>query len=61
MADAEEAGEEPAAFVRASIVNPDEHVANGYSAGIMPKNYGETLTPKEIDDLVNLLTRVEDS
>jgi cytochrome c oxidase subunit 2 len=52
---AEEQGEEPEAFVEESIVDPDAFVAKGYSAGTMPTNFGETLTPEEITALVTYL------
>ena len=44
------------AFVRQSIVEPDAEVAQGYSAGVMPKTYEDQLSPKQLDDLVAFLT-----
>jgi mono/diheme cytochrome c family protein len=42
-----------AAFIKESIVNPNAYIAKGpYSAGIMPGNFGTTLTPTQINDLV---------
>ena len=35
-----------------SIVDPNKDVASGYQPNIMPPNFGQTLTPKQIDDLV---------
>jgi mono/diheme cytochrome c family protein len=46
-----------AAFVRESIVDPNKDVASGYQPNIMPGNFGQTLTPKQIDDLVAFLTK----
>ena len=53
-----------AAYIRESIVDPNAYIvprpnyrqADGQS--VMPKNFGETLTPAQLDDLVAfLLTR----
>jgi cytochrome c oxidase subunit 2 len=49
---AEAAGKPPAEFVRESIVDPNAYVAPGYSAGVMPASFGESLAPAEIDALV---------
>ena len=40
-----------------SIVDPNKEIASGYQANIMPANFGQTLTPKQIDDLVAFLTK----
>jgi cytochrome c551/c552 len=40
------------AFIHESIVNPDAYIAKGYSKGIMPTNFGSSLSSKQIDDLV---------
>jgi cytochrome c oxidase subunit II len=47
-----------AAFVKESIVDPNKEVASGYSPGIMPPNYGQTLKPEEVDALAKYLTEV---
>ena len=44
-----------AAFIRESIVDPDAEIADGFSAGIMPKDYGEKLDDKQLSDLVAYL------
>ena len=44
-------------FVHESIVDPNKEIASGYQANIMPGNFGQTLTPKQIDDLVAFLTK----
>ena len=44
-----------AAMVEESIVDPNAEIAKGFSANVMPANYGEALTPKEIEDLVEYL------
>jgi cytochrome c oxidase subunit 2 len=47
-----------ATFIRESILKPDAVIAPGYQGGIMPKNYGDTLSPDELDALVTYLTKV---
>ena len=37
---------------------PDEEIAAGFQAGIMPKNYGDTLSAEELDALVKYLGEV---
>jgi cytochrome c551/c552 len=44
-----------AAFINESIVDPNAEVASGYSAGVMPQNYGEQLSQQQLDDLVAFL------
>jgi cytochrome c oxidase subunit 2 len=46
-----------AAFIRQSIVEPDAQVAQGFNKGIMPKDYGKTLSPEELDALVSYLQK----
>jgi cytochrome c551/c552 len=46
-----------AAFIKESIVNPEAEIAAGYPPGVMPSNYGQTLQPKQIDDLVAFLSQ----
>jgi len=43
-----------AAFIHESIVDPSAEVASGYQ-NIMPPDFGKSLSPKQIDDLVALL------
>jgi len=42
-------------YLKESIINPDSHLVEGFSAGIMYQNYGKDLTEGEIDDLVAFL------
>ncbi len=56
VADAKKAGEDPLAYVKESIVEPNKVVVSGYSAGVMPQTYGESLSTEEIDALVKYLT-----
>jgi mono/diheme cytochrome c family protein len=44
-----------AAFIRESIEDPNKEIAQGYQPNVMPDNFGETLTPKQLDDLVAFL------
>jgi mono/diheme cytochrome c family protein len=46
-----------AAFIRESIVNPDAEVAEGFSAGLMPKTYGDQLSDEEFANLVAFLVQ----
>jgi cytochrome c oxidase subunit II len=57
MQSAEEngAGKPPEEYVRESIVNPDAFVVEGFPDGTMPQNFGEDLTPEQIDALVKYL------
>jgi mono/diheme cytochrome c family protein len=43
-------------FTRESIKNPGAYVEKGYPANIMP-NFGQTLSAKQISDLVDYLTK----
>ena len=53
---AKQAGRPVDEFVRESIVEPDAVIASGYSAGVMPKTYGESLSGEELTALVQYLT-----
>jgi mono/diheme cytochrome c family protein len=44
-----------AEFIYTSIVDPNAEVAEGFSEGIMPQNYGEQLDGQELADLVAFL------
>jgi mono/diheme cytochrome c family protein len=46
-----------AAAITEMIVEPNAEVLKGYPANVMPQNFGETLTPKEIEDLVQYLVK----
>ncbi len=47
-----------AAFIRDAITKPDDAIAPGFQGGIMPKNYGDTLSAEELDALVTYLGEV---
>jgi mono/diheme cytochrome c family protein len=44
-----------AAMVHESIVDPNANIATGYPANVMPANFEQTLSSKEIEDLVEYL------
>jgi mono/diheme cytochrome c family protein len=41
--------------VSESIVDPEAQIAAGFPAGVMPANYGDTLTPQQLQQLVRYL------
>jgi cytochrome c oxidase subunit 2 len=47
-----------AAFIQESIENPGAQVEKGFQDGIMPTNYGDTLSPEEIKALTDYLVEV---
>jgi cytochrome c oxidase subunit II len=46
-----------ASFVLESIVNPNAEIAPGFQAGIMPTTFGQSLSEKQLADLVAFLTQ----
>jgi mono/diheme cytochrome c family protein len=42
-------------FVHESIVDPNKEIASGYGANIMPPDFGQKLSQKQLDDLVAFL------
>jgi mono/diheme cytochrome c family protein len=46
---------EPAASIRRSIVAPNAESAAGYSAGMMPDDYGSRIAPRDLGRLVAFL------
>jgi mono/diheme cytochrome c family protein len=46
---------DPASATRESIVSPNKEIATGYSANIMPTNYGTALTNDELAALGNYI------
>jgi cytochrome c551/c552 len=44
-------------FVSASITDPGAYVAPGFPAGAMPGNYGTSLSPQQLADLVAFLVK----
>ncbi len=58
---AEKAGQPLGVFTYNAIVKPDDYVAPGYSPGVMPQTFGESLTDAEIDALVKYLAKPKES
>src|SRR5215210_1325560 len=52
--DAELKGES-VAFIEESIVSPDSEVEEGFSAGIMPDDFEQQMSPEELDALVQFI------
>ena len=46
---------ESEASVTEMIVDPNAEIAKGYPPNVMPQNYEQTLSPKEVEDLVKYL------
>jgi cytochrome c oxidase subunit 2 len=44
-------------LIRESIVDPSAQIASGYQDGVMPANFGETLTQPQLDGLVEYLVQ----
>ncbi len=42
-------------YLRQSILEPDAHIVEGFSAGIMPSNWGEVLSEEDINNLIAYL------
>ena len=51
----EELADESPSFIRDSIVDPDAELAQGFNQGIMPDNFGDALSPEQLDTLVEYL------
>ena len=47
-----------AAYIERAIVEPNADIAEGFGEGIMPPNYGETLSPEQVKALVDYLGKV---
>jgi len=50
--------DDDAAKIEEGIVAPDKEIAAGFQGGIMPKNYGDTLSDEELEALVKYLGEV---
>jgi mono/diheme cytochrome c family protein len=44
------------AMIEESVLNPNAKIAKGYPPGVMPQNFEQLLTPKEVEDLVKYLS-----
>jgi len=47
-----------AAFIKESILDPDKEIAPGFQPGVMPPNFGDTLSAEQVDALVKYLSTV---
>lgn len=52
---AKRAGKPLDEFIRESIVKPDAYIEPGFSKGVMPTNFGDTIKPSDLDALVQYL------
>ena len=46
-------------YIRESVVNPNVFVVEGYDPDIMPQNYGQQLSSRELNDLIDYLLTQE--
>lgn len=46
-----------AAMVETSIIDPNAELTKGFPANVMPANYEQALSPKELEDLVQFLLK----
>jgi mono/diheme cytochrome c family protein len=49
-------GQTPAE-IEEDIVDPEKEIAKGYPAGVMPSNFGQTISKKEIEQLAEFLAK----
>ncbi len=47
---------QPESEIEESIVNPNAKIAQGYPANVMPENFGQTIQPEELKELVKYLS-----
>jgi len=47
-----------AAFIKESILDPNKEIAPGFQPGVMPGNFGDTLSAEQVDALVKYLSEV---
>jgi mono/diheme cytochrome c family protein len=53
-------GQGPYTYIYNSIVSPNDYVAEGFGANIMPPNFGDRLADEEIYDIVAYLATLQD-
>jgi cytochrome c oxidase subunit II len=49
-----------AAFIKESIVDPNKQIEKGFSPDIMPQDFGDKLSPAELDALVQYLLKAQE-
>ena len=54
-AEAQQAKQPPASFVRTSITDPNAYVAPGYPKNVMPATFGKAIPKQQLDALVSYL------
>ncbi len=54
-AEAKRAGQPLESFVHESIVNPNAYIEPGFPKGVMPQNFGQTISKSALDALVQYL------
>ncbi|MCI0712371.1 MAG: c-type cytochrome [Chloroflexi bacterium] len=52
-------GQTAVEYLHNSIVHPDDYVVEGFTAGLMPQTYGDTLSEQQINDLIAYLLTLE--
>jgi cytochrome c551/c552 len=52
-------GQSAEEYLRESVVEPNAYVVEGFSANIMPTNYGSQLTEQQVTDLVAYMLSLE--
>ncbi len=52
-------GKSAETYLKESIVDPDDHITEGFTEGVMYKNYGKELSNQEIADLVAFLVALK--
>jgi cytochrome c oxidase subunit 2 len=57
--DLDEIDNPTAAFIRESIADPNKVVTKGFSPDIMPQDFGDKLSPDELDALVEYLLKAQ--
>ncbi len=48
-------GASAADYLRQSILDPNAFVVEGFPSNVMPQNFGELITPEQLDDLIAFL------
>ncbi len=48
-------------YIRASILNPNEYLVEGFNEGVMPQNFGEIIPAADLDNIVAYLLTLTDN
>jgi cytochrome c len=49
----------PEAWLRRELLQPNAVISPGYSSGLMPTSYAESLRPEQIDALISFMLTLE--